>query len=133
MSQTTIGACLCGAVSFQISGAFERFFLCHCTRCRKGTGSAHAANLFSSTAVLTWLSGRDSIKAYRVPGTHHEKSFCTQCGSALPCIQGALLVVPAGSLECAIDIRPNAHICFASRAQWDTHLEDIPKIDGLPR
>lgn len=133
MSQMTTGACLCGAVRFEISGAFERFFLCHCSRCRKGTGSAHAANLFSSTAEITWLSGRENIKAYRVPASHHEKSFCVECGSALPSVQGAWLVVPAGSLDSVIDIRPNAHICCASRAEWDTRLEDIPKMDGLPR
>ena len=131
---TTTGSCLCGAVSFRISGDFESFFLCHCTRCRKDTGSAHAANLFSTTAAIVWLSGEDCIKTYRVPATRHEKSFCTECGSALPRVQsgGALLVVPAGSLDTAIGIRPNAHICFESRAQWDTCLEDVPRIDGLP-
>ena len=131
---TTTGSCLCGAVSFRISGEFESFFLCHCTRCRKDTGSAHAANLFSTTAAIVWLSGEDCIKTYRVPATRHEKSFCTECGSALPRVQsgGALLVVPAGSLDTAIGIRPNAHICFESRAQWDTCLEDVPRIDGLP-
>jgi hypothetical protein len=134
MVQTTDGSCLCGAVSFRISGEFESFFLCHCARCRKDTGSAHAANLFSTRAAIVWLSGQDSIKTYRVPATRHEKSFCTECGSALPRVQsaGALLVVPAGSLDSAINIQPNAHICVASRAHWDTHLEDIPTIDGLP-
>jgi hypothetical protein len=130
---TTTGSCLCGAVSFRISGEFESFFLCHCTRCRKDTGSAHAANLFSTTAAIVWLSGEDRIKTYQVPTTRHEKSFCTECGSALPRVQsGGLLVVPAGSLDSAIDIRPNAHICFESRAQWDMCLGDIPRIDGLP-
>jgi hypothetical protein len=134
MTQTASGACLCGTVRFQISGAFESFFLCHCSRCRKDTGSAHAANLFSSTAAIAWLSGQDRIKTYQLPATRHAKSFCTECGSALPNVQsnGALLVVPAGSLDSAIDIRPRAHICFASRAQWDTRLEDVPKIDELP-
>ncbi|MEH2513401.1 hypothetical protein V1291_004755 [Nitrobacteraceae bacterium AZCC 1564] len=134
MAQTAIGACLCGAVQFQISGAFESFFLCHCARCRKDTGSAHAANLFSSTATITWLSGRDRIKTYRVPGTRHEKCFCTECGSALPRdqLKEGFLAVPAGSLDSPIGIRPNAHICCASRAEWDTQLEDVPKMDGLP-
>lgn len=134
MTQTTSGACLCGTVRFEISGEFDSFFLCHCSRCRKDTGSAHGANLFSSTATIAWLSGRDRIKTYRVPATRHEKSFCTECGSALPRVQmeGTLLVVPAGSLDSDIDIRPNAHICFASRAAWDAHLENIPKIEGLP-
>jgi hypothetical protein len=90
--------------------------------------------LFSSAAAITWLSGHDRIKTYQVPATRHEKSFCIECGSALPRVQlnGALLVVPAGSLDTAIDIRPNWHIYFASRAQWDERLEDIPKMDGLP-
>ena len=49
-------------------------------------------------------------------------------------MQGAWLVLPAGSLDDdgALDLRPNAHIFFASRAQWEERLEDIAKIDGLP-
>ncbi|MFD0986793.1 GFA family protein [Methyloligella solikamskensis] len=134
MSLTAAGSCLCGAVRFQISGAFESFFLCHCKRCRKDTGSAYAANLFSSTATVNWISGRDCIQTYRVPETRHEKSFCIKCGSALPNVQsnGDLLVAPAGSIDSAIDIRPSAHICFASRAEWDGRVDDIPKVDGLP-
>jgi hypothetical protein len=134
MAESIAGSCLCGAVRFQIAGAFEQFFLCHCSRCRKDTGSAHGANLFSATARLTWLAGEDHVKTYRVPGTRHQKSFCAECGSALPQLQmaGALLVVPAGSLDSPIAIRPQAHICCADRADWDTHLEDVPKRDGLP-
>jgi hypothetical protein len=134
MTQITQGGCLCGAVRFEVSGSFESFFLCHCARCRKGSGSAHAANLFSSTARIAWLSGQDRIRTFRLPETRHERSFCAECGSALPRVQfdGALLVAPAGSLDSPIDIRPNAHICFASRASWDDHLEDIPKMDELP-
>jgi len=128
------GACLCRAVRFEISRAFESFVLCHCTRCRKDTGSAHSANLFSSTATITWLSGQTDIKTYRVRETRHERRFCGECGPALPTVQsnGALLVVPAGSLDSPLDIRPTAHICFASRASWDAFLGDVPKIDGLP-
>jgi hypothetical protein len=134
MTEKTTGSCQCGAVRFEIAGSFDAFFLCHCSRCRKDTGSAHGANLFSSTAKIAWLSGEDNVKAYRVPDTRHEKCFCRECGSALPRVQmnGALLVVPAGSLDSAINIRPNAHICCASRAPWDHHLEDVPKMDGLP-
>lgn len=128
------GSCLCGEVRFEVIGDFEKFFLCHCGRCRKDTGSAHAANLFSSTAALNWLSGEHKIKTFRVPATRHERSFCSECGSAIPGVQmnGALLVVPAGSLDTAMDIRPDAHICVASGAAWDRKLEDIPSIENLP-
>ena len=134
MTNVAYGRCLCGAVKFQISGDFEHFFLCHCSRCRKDTGSAHSANLFSSTAKITWLSGEKSIRNFKLSGSQHAKSFCAECGSALPSIQmnGDLLVVPAGSLDTRIDKRPDAHVCFASRAQWNEDLSDIETIEGLP-
>lgn len=134
MNETAHGACLCGAVRFEISGAFEGFFLCHCGRCRKGTGSAHASNLFSQSAALSWLAGEAHLKIYRVPGTRHQKCFCTECGSPLPQRQmnGALLVVPAGCLDTPVKVRPNAHICWDSRADWDDGLDAVRRLGGLP-
>jgi hypothetical protein len=128
------GSCLCGAVRFEVVGRFDHFFLCHCGHCRKDTGSAHAANLFSSTAKLNWLSGQAGVKTFHLPSSLHQKSFCTECGSAVPTVQmnGTLLVVPAGSLDSAVDIRPDAHIFVASRADWDRGLENLPHIDGPP-
>lgn len=134
MIEETTGSCLCGTVRFHISGPFEGFYLCHCQRCRKDSGSAHAANLFSSQAVLTWIAGQASVKTYRVPETRHEKSFCKECGAALPRLQGegSVLVVPAGSVDSEITIRPDAHIYCASRASWDENLAAVPELEGLP-
>jgi hypothetical protein len=134
MSNNHQGSCLCGAARFELEGEFERFYLCHCEYCRKDTGSAHAANLFSSTATLRWVSGKDQIRQFNLPETRHSKCFCGTCGSALPMLQmnGQLLVVPAGSLNSAILIRPNAHIFVSSRASWDDALETIPAIPGFP-
>lgn len=128
------GSCLCGQVKFVVEGDFEQFYLCHCERCRKDTGSAHAANLFSSTARLVWLSGEDFVRTYNFRGEGHIKSFCTHCGSALPNLQmeGKLLVVPAGSLDSDVTIRPQGHIFTARKANWDEHLEGIRAFDGLP-
>ncbi|MBS0563288.1 MAG: GFA family protein [Proteobacteria bacterium] len=134
MPPVTIGSCLCGKVSFRIAGSFDAFFLCHCGRCRKDTGSAHAANLFSTQASLTWEKGQDLVRTYRVAGTRHARSFCAGCGAALPGVQmdGALLVVPAGSLDSDPAISPTAHICCDSRAAWDKGLETLPEIGGIP-
>lgn len=134
MTNISTGGCLCGAVSFQIMGEFESFFLCHCSRCRKDSGSAHSANLFSSQAEVKWLSGQERVKTFTLAGSEHSKSFCAECGSALPIFQekSNLLVVPAGSLESQVKIRPNAHICFSSRADWDNQLADLVKLDGVP-
>lgn len=134
MSVKHNGSCLCGEVIFEVEGEFESFFMCHCQYCRKDTGSAHASNLFSTTAVVTWVSGENNVKTYRLPSTRHTKSFCTNCGSALPNVQtgGAFLTVPAGSIDTQISNKPNAHIFVASKADWDQDLEKIPMIERLP-
>ncbi|KDM89785.1 GFA family protein [Photobacterium galatheae] len=128
------GACLCGAVQFEIEGDFDAFYLCHCQRCQKDTGSAHAANLFSTTATLRWLSGQEKVNTFTLPSTRHQKSFCTVCGAALPTLQsqGNLLVVPAGSLNQAVDIPPTAHLFTSSKAHWDHDLQEIPMYSKLP-
>jgi len=134
MSPRATGSCLCGAVSFQIDGGFDTFFLCHCSRCRKGTGSAHGANLFASQARLTWARGQAHIRNYALSGTRHARSFCGTCGSALPMTQfdGALIVVPAGSLDTPAEIKPTARICMSDAAPWAEHLDAVPGLPGLP-
>jgi hypothetical protein len=134
MSNQHSGSCLCGAIHFEIEGDFESFYLCHCSHCRKDSGSAHGANLFSSKATLKWLSGEDQVRVFTLPGTRHRHAFCATCGSALPDLQmnATLLKVPAGSLDTPVHKRPDAHIFSSSRAQWDHALEQVPQVAKLP-
>lgn len=134
MNKTYQGSCLCKTVSFQIEGSFESFFLCHCKFCQKDTGSAHAANLFSTKAKLKWSLGKEKIKTFNLPETKHVKSFCSECGSALPSEQmnGELLVVPAGSLDTEISIKPTAHIFLSSKAAWSDKLDLVQKFEKFP-
>ena len=126
------GSCLCGAVKFEVEGDFDRFFLCHCSYCRKDTGSAHAANLFTKSALLTWLSGNDLVQTYLHPGTRHIRSFCSIC-SALPTqVEGGAVVLPAGCLDEPSPLSPSAHLYLASKADWDDELSEVPGFDGLP-
>jgi hypothetical protein len=45
---------------------------------------------------------------------------------------GTLLVVPAGSLDSEVSLRPNAHIFNSDKASWDHDLEHIHRFEGLP-
>lgn len=127
------GSCLCGTAKFELQGKFESFYLCHCQYCQKDTGSAHAANIFSQSAQLTWLAGEDAVATFTLPGTRHIKSFCKLCGSALPSAQIAgLLVIPAGCLDTEVSMLPTAHIFTSSKAAWDRELGELPEFKGLP-
>ena len=128
------GSCLCKGVQFKINGYFESFYLCHCSYCRKDTGSAHAANLFSTSAKLEWIKRETEVSVFQLPETNHAKAFCATCGSALPNLQmgGKLLVVPAGCLDTELKKRPNAHLFISSKAAWDEALEEVKKFERLP-
>ncbi len=129
------GSCLCGNIKYEIRGNFENFFFCHCKSCRKDTGSVHASNLFSTTATLKWLKGEEKVKTYNHNNSGHIKSFCPNCGSALPNIQmdDKLLVVPAGSLDSDIEMVPTGHIYLNEKANWDHNLEMIPHYEDFPK
>ena len=128
-----LGSCLCGTVKFTVTGQFDSFYLCHCRHCQKDTGSAHAANLFSQSATLTWLAGEQAVNHFMLAGSRHSKSFCKLCGSALPNTETpGLLLVPAGCLDTAVSIAPTAHIFSASKATWDSDLANLPAFKRLP-
>ncbi len=74
------------------------------------------------------------LQCYTLPATRHTKSFCSQCGSALPYTDHIddVLVVPAGSLDNQMNIKPNAHLFISSKATWAENIESIRKFDQRP-
>lgn len=121
MSETIKGGCLCGRVQYEVTGPFEVFHLCHCSQCRRSTGSAHAANIFTSPDRLEWLAGEDLVKRY----TPDEpdvitKCFCSHCGSLVPytSLKSGKLIIPAGSLSESPGIDPADNIYWRDRAGW---------------
>ncbi len=134
--QKYAGSCLCGEVSFQVSGPIKSFQYCHCSRCRKVTGTAHASNMFVAPEQLKWLTGEESVGRFEQPGAKYFATcFCKKCGSSLPWLTqpGNNLIIPAGSLDGAIDIKPKQSIYWQSRADWYQSPTDLPCHDELPQ
>lgn len=128
------GSCLCGEVKFDISDNFESFYLCHCSRCRKATGTVHGANLFATEVTLNWIQGQELVKTFNLPNTRFTKSFCTECGSPVPTeIKDKLVIVPAGCLDNSPTINPTAHIFCDDRASWEDALENTKRFAALPK
>jgi hypothetical protein len=130
MNQTTLkGSCLCGAVKYEVSGEAQRFYHCHCTRCRKATGTGHATNLFLQPGALKWLSGEAQIHAFKVPeAKRFTNQFCSACGSRLP-RQAAgtdIVMIPSGSLDDEAPIKPQARIFSGARASWSCADDGLP-------
>jgi len=127
--QTLKGSCLCGELQFVISGEPSRFYHCHCSRCRKSSGTGHASNVFVSNAQISWTGDRALIKHYKLPGAQRfARTFCSQCGGPLPREMGdtGQVFVPAGTLEDEPNIRPQARIFQNSRANWSCSGDMVP-------
>lgn len=120
MSESAIhGGCLCGTVTFEIDPPFQRMVHCHCSRCRKGTGTGHATNLFAAPGQIRWRSGEDAISRYELPSAKRfGKWFCARCGSPLPRVtrDGQALVIPAGSRRPTADGADRPHFLGVARA-----------------
>ena len=129
------GSCLCGDVAYRVSGELKAFFHCHCQRCRKATGSAHASNILVGTNSVNWTQGADRVRRYDVPGAKRFATvFCAGCGSYLPRLSAEyeLVAVPAGSLDHEPGLKPDARIFTASRTSWSC-MDDLPCYDEYPR
>jgi hypothetical protein len=135
MSKKTRGSCLCNAVSYQFSGPEFVFQYCHCSRCRKFTGSAHAANIIVDPKQFEWLSGEDQVGRFEHPeAKYFATCFCKRCGSSLPWLvqNGRSVVIPAGTLDEDPGIRPVHNIFWHDRAPWREEVSELPQYDELP-
>lgn len=136
MAETQLqGSCLCGAVAYEIRGDAQRFYHCHCQRCRKASGTGHATNLLVTPAnSLRWIRGEEHLKRYKVPEAERfTNQFCGQCGSPMPraVADKDFVVVPAGTLEQEPPIQPSARIFWDSRAHWSC-CDDLPVFPEYP-
>ncbi len=129
------GSCLCGGVRFTVEPPLGAFRYCHCSRCQKATGAAHAANIFVPEAQFSWTDGEALITRYDLPDAQRFSVwFCSRCGTRVPhkvrTRQDYLL--PAGVLDGDPGVRPDSNIFWASRACWYVDTGERPKHEQYP-
>ena len=133
--QTFRGSCLCGGVKYELTGTPGYFYHCHCRRCRKANGSAHASNIRVKPDTFRWLTGEDLLQRYKLPEAERFYTlFCSRCGSPMPRDVPELeaVIIPAGSLDHDINLKPQARIFWASRASWSCENDGIKTFVGYP-
>ncbi len=115
--------------------AYRFFQYCHCTRCRKRSGSAHAANSAVVADQLSWIRGEERVRRFELPTAKAWcNGFCEVCGSGMPWLtrNGKAFIVPAGALDEDPGARPTRNVHFASRASWHVVAGALPVFDAEP-
>ena len=129
------GSCLCGEVGYEFSGPTKVFQYCHCTRCQKVTGTAHASNIIIDPENFKWVKGENNVGRFELPeAKHFASSFCKTCGSTLPWMTQSkkAMIVPAGTLDNDPKVKPIHNIFYADKACWYENIDSLVKYDALP-
>jgi hypothetical protein len=126
------GTCLCGAVRYQVRDEFVYSLICHCSRCRRATGSAFKPFAGIEREKLAVVAGGETILRYGDDVTHDV--HCARCGSLLYSNIGTspYVHVTLGTLVDEPSIRPTAHIFAGSKAAWDDSTDGLPRYPEFP-
>ncbi|NQZ25163.1 MAG: GFA family protein [Colwellia sp.] len=127
------GKCLCGEVHIKVNGKISDIIHCHCSLCRKNSGTAFATNGFINTADFEITSGKKSLSSFSFkPG--RSRHFCSQCGSPVYSANEddpTRLRIRLGIIDSEITERPISHNFVSSKANWEDLEADLPHYDGL--
>jgi len=130
---TIQGGCLCGAIRFKISGKMFEASNCHCSMCRKQSGSAFLSMGGVKTKNLEWLLGDDFIGRFN-SSTGVTRLFCKQCGSTLAGTWPRwpdITWIALGTLDDDPGIKASLNIFVESKAPWFEITDALPQHGEL--
>lgn len=130
------GGCNCGAVRYEIAASPLAVIACHCTSCRRQSGSAFSVNLIVRADKMsiegdmaTWLDPDTES------GAPIERQFCGRCGSpirSVPTAAPKMVALKAGTLDAPGRFAPQMHIWTRSALPWTSIPEDLPRFEKGP-
>jgi hypothetical protein len=124
------GKCFCGAVQYTVADEFLYAANCHCSECRRTTGSAFKPFAGIEREKLKVTQGADKIMIYGEE--QGNDTHCRLCGSLLYSVvrAGAFVHVAMGTLVDGPTIRPTHHIFVGSKAPWFTITDELPQYQA---
>ena len=134
--QTIEGGCNCGAVRYSITGKTLGVAACHCTSCRRQSGSAYSVNL---VVFANGIEVNGELSSYADADTESGRpvmrEFCGKCGSpirSLPTATPKIAVVKVGTLDQPEAFVPKVHIWTRSAVPWAAIPDDAIHFEKGP-
>lgn len=127
------GHCLCATVQFEVDATSLKLYRCHCSLCRRQSGTASNLATIVPNSQFRWLAGKDKISSWQKP-SGSRSDFCSVCGSTVPNQLRAsdMTWVPAGLLDQDENLSVVADIYLGSSASWDPTVPTGLQHDALP-
>lgn len=130
MKPLLAGGCLCGAVHYLVKDEFVYALNCHCSKCRRATGSAFKPFAGIERDKLCVTQGKGSLSIFGDERASHDV-HCKICGSLMFSVvrNREFVHVTLGTLADAPTIRPSGHIFVGSKAPWYSITDSLPQHD----
>jgi len=127
------GSCLCRKVKIQIPDKFHYAGNCHCSECRKFSGSAFASVGVVSFDDLKVTEGEELIVYYHKT-EDTDMGFCKNCGSSLfsKKLQRKVYTIRLGILDDIPTQKPSFHIFVGSKAPWYEITDELKQFEERP-
>jgi hypothetical protein len=129
------GGCMCGAVTYEVTDRFLYAMNCHCSKCRRTTGSAFKPIAGVAVEDFAVTAGSETLFRHGDPEGIHDM-HCSTCGSLIYswiAENGSVKVhVPMGTLIDPPSMKPSMHIFVGSKAPWYEILDDLPEFKEFP-
>ena len=129
------GRCLCGAVTYTITGEPLRMAQCHCLDCQRASGTGHNTLAFFKADDFAITGETNSYSSTADSGNTKTRHFCPTCGSGLygeNSSRPGVVGVTVGSADAKDWFSPQAVVYARNRPKWDPGLPDIPNFDTMP-
>ena len=132
---THSGSCLCGAVSYEASGASVLNLQCHCLDCQKASGAGHVAMAVYPESAVTI---RGKLKTFRTKadsGKMANRSFCPECGSWVsgrPESAPGMVALTLATMRDSSDLAVSMRVYDKRRQPWDVVDPATPAFPAMP-
>jgi hypothetical protein len=127
------GRCLCGKVEITIKGGVSDIIHCHCSLCRKNSGTAFATNGFINSKDFEIVSGEKVLSVFSFkPG--RKRYFCSSCGCPVYSSNAddpTRLRLRLGILDSDIVEKPVSHNFVTSKANWEDLDAELPRYEAF--
>jgi hypothetical protein len=120
------GSCLCGAVTFEVTGDLPAPSACHCTQCRKHSGHFEASTDLPRSNVT--VRGSDKVTWYQTENVR--RGFCSTCGSSLfwDPVGKDWTAIAMGAFDTPTNAKLERHIFTANKGDYYEITDGLPQI-----
>jgi len=129
------GRCLCGAITYSVSGTPKIVAHCHCEDCQRLSGTGHLPGAMYSVEQFKLSGEVGEYKLKSENDTEVTRVFCQNCGSPILGKNSGMpgfVTITLGTLDDSTEFEPEVIIFSRNQKKWDTMSDSLMIFETQP-